>query len=88
MEPAQIFVLPAFQALLMAGGVGGALVKLRPWWQRRDADKIRSALAASARIRSTPGRPVSEDLAERVASLVADHELWSQIPPCWQEQPG
>jgi hypothetical protein len=88
MEPAQIFALPAFKALLMAGGIGGALVKLRPWWQRRDADKIRSALVASERIRSTPGRPVSEDLAGRVASLVADHELWSQIQPCWHEHPG
>lgn len=88
MEPAQIFAMPAFKALLVAGGVGGALVKLRPWWQRRDADKIRSALVASERIRSTPGKPVSEDLAERVASLVADHELWSQIQPCWHEHAG
>ena len=41
MEPSEIFSLPPFQALLVAGGIGGALIHLIPWWQRRDADTVR-----------------------------------------------
>lgn len=40
MEPADIFALPAFEALMLAGGVGGTVVRLQPWWERPDAVAI------------------------------------------------
>lgn len=47
MEPADIFRLPAFEALLVAGGVGGAVVRVEPWWKRRDGREIEKQAAAA-----------------------------------------
>jgi len=43
MDPADIFSLGAFEALMLTGGVGGALVRVIPWWERSDAKAIRTA---------------------------------------------
>ncbi|MDA8282001.1 MAG: TraM recognition domain-containing protein, partial [Actinomycetota bacterium] len=43
MDSADIFSLGAFEALMLAGGVGGALVRVVPWWERPDAQAIRAA---------------------------------------------
>ncbi len=43
MDSADIFSLGTFEALMLAGGVGGALVRVVPWWERPDAQAIRAA---------------------------------------------
>jgi type IV secretory pathway TraG/TraD family ATPase VirD4 len=40
LEPAQIRALAPGTALLLATGIRPALITLRPWWQRPDADEI------------------------------------------------
>jgi type IV secretory pathway TraG/TraD family ATPase VirD4 len=40
LEPAQIRALTSGTALLLATGIRPALITLRPWWQRPDADEI------------------------------------------------
>lgn len=49
MDPAEIFALAPFEALLVAGGVGGALMRLVPWWERPDAAELRQGLAEARR---------------------------------------
>jgi len=43
MDSADIFSLGAFEALMLAGGLGGAVVRVIPWWERSDAKEIRAA---------------------------------------------
>jgi hypothetical protein len=43
MDSADIFSLGAFEVLMLAGGLGGALVRVIPWWERSDAKAIRAA---------------------------------------------
>ena len=43
MDPADIFSLGAFEALMLAGGLGGTLLRVIPWWERPDAEAVRSA---------------------------------------------
>jgi type IV secretion system protein VirD4 len=53
-EPADILRLRTGEALMLAGGVGGAFIRL-PWWKkRRDARAIEAALAAADKIRTVP----------------------------------
>lgn len=49
MDPAEIFALAPFEALLVAGGVGGALMRLVPWWERPDAAELRQSLVEARR---------------------------------------
>lgn len=44
MDPADIFSLKAFEALMLAGGLGGTLVRVVPWWERPDARTIRAGM--------------------------------------------
>jgi len=53
MEPAGIYRLRQFEALLMTGGTGGGLVRVSPWWERRDAAAVRAA-AEEAERRCSP----------------------------------
>jgi hypothetical protein len=56
-EPAELFKLDEVfnrqrglqhcAALLLAGGVGGALVRVVPWWQREDAELVRAGIEAA-----------------------------------------
>lgn len=55
MEPAEIYRLAQFEALLMAGGTGGGLVRLVPWWERSDADTIRAGTQEALQRCSLPG---------------------------------
>ena len=43
MDPADIFSLGAFEALMLAGGLGGTLLRVVPWWERPDAERVGSA---------------------------------------------
>lgn len=55
MEPGDIFALPTFEALMLAGGVGGTVVRVLPWWERPDAKQIQAARdAAVARTKPKP----------------------------------
>jgi type IV secretion system protein VirD4 len=49
MDPAEIFALKPFEVLLVAGGVGGSLLRLVPWWERPDATALREGLDKSRR---------------------------------------
>jgi type IV secretion system protein VirD4 len=49
MEPAEIYRLRQFEALLMTGGTGGALVRVVPWWERGDAAALRAAAEEAER---------------------------------------
>lgn len=55
MEPAEIYRLAQFEALLMAGGTGGGLVRVVPWWERPDADTIRTGTREALQRCSLPG---------------------------------
>ena len=44
LEPAEIYRLDQFEALLMTGGTGGSLVRLKPWWERADAPAVRAGI--------------------------------------------
>ncbi len=37
LDPAELFALPRFHALMLAAGAGTSVVKLQPWWERPDA---------------------------------------------------
>lgn len=45
MDPADLFGLRPFEALMVAGGAGTTVVRLLPWWERPDAASIRAAQA-------------------------------------------
>lgn len=49
LEPAEIYRLAQFEALLMAGGTGGSLVRVKPWWERSDAPAVRSGIEDALR---------------------------------------
>lgn len=55
MEPAEIYRLAQFEALLMAGGTGGGLVRVVPWWERRDADGILAGTREAEQRCAMPG---------------------------------
>lgn len=55
MEPAEIYRLAQFEALLMAGGTGGGLVRVLPWWDRPDADRIRAGIEEALQRCRLPG---------------------------------
>ncbi len=43
MASAEIFALKPFEALMVAGGLGGTPVRLIPWWERPDAKRVRAS---------------------------------------------
>lgn len=49
LEPAEIYRLAQFEALLMAGGTGGSLVRVKPWWERTDAPAVRAGIEDALR---------------------------------------
>ncbi len=49
LEPAEIYRLDQFEALLMAGGTGGSLVRVKPWWERTDAPAVRAGIEDALR---------------------------------------
>jgi type IV secretory pathway TraG/TraD family ATPase VirD4 len=51
-DPSDIYSLAPFQAVMMTGGSTGSMVRLMPWWERRDAADIETAIKeARARCR-------------------------------------
>jgi type IV secretory pathway TraG/TraD family ATPase VirD4 len=53
LEPSEIYRLPPFEAVMLVGGSGGALVRMVPWWKRADAQLVRQSITeAKDRFRS------------------------------------
>jgi type IV secretory pathway TraG/TraD family ATPase VirD4 len=53
LEPSEIYRLPPFEAVMLVGGSGGALVRMVPWWKRADGQLVRQSIPeAKERFRS------------------------------------